>query len=214
MQSPLIQHVNPRLILASSSIYRQALLARLCLAFDIITPDVAEELRCNETPAAMAARLAVEKATAVARKEPQALVIGSDQVAALDGKTIGKPGSHEKAMAQLRTMRGRTVVFYTAVCLIDGRSTFEAPGCAGKVQQATIETIVKFRELPDDALDAYLRIEKPYDCAGSAKNEGLGIVLIESCNSNDPTALTGLPLIALSEMLLNAGVVFFAAGDA
>ena len=131
-------------------------------------------------------------------------MIGSDQVATLDGLQIGKPGDHAKALAQLQLMRGREVVFHTALCLFDNRA-----GSAVPVQLENIQTRVRFRDLPDAELDAYLRIEQPYDCAGSAKNEALGIALLESIDSLDPTALTGLPLIALTGMLRNAGVRFF-----
>lgn len=212
MHSPLFPHAAPRLILASGSVYRQALLARLRLPFEVVLPEVIEEPCPGEMPAAMAARLAFEKATAVACRTPDSLVIGSDQVASLDGDLIGKPGSHENALAQLQKMRSRTVIFYTAVCLVDNRAATAEPGLAK--QLTTVETIVKFRYLPDDALDAYLRIEQPYDCAGSAKNEGLGIALIESCQSSDPTALTGLPLIALCGMLYKTGIEFFKTGAA
>ncbi|HEX8606926.1 MAG TPA: Maf family protein, partial [Pseudoduganella sp.] len=129
------------------------------------------------------------------------LVIGSDQVATLDDEQIGKPGNHAAALAQLQKMRGREVVFHTALCLWDSRK--------GTCQLEDIATTVKFRDLPDSELDAYLRIEQPYDCAGSAKNEGLGIAILERIDSSDPTALTGLPLIALTGMLRAAGVHFF-----
>jgi septum formation protein len=132
-------------------------------------------------------------------------VIGSDQVATLDDLQIGKPGTHDAAFAQLQLMRGRSVVFHTALCLFDGRAN------GGPVQLENIQTTVTFRDLPDDELDAYLRIEQPYDCAGSAKNEGLGIAILERIDSIDPTALTGLPLIALTGMLRRAGVAFFGA---
>lgn len=202
MDSPL---PRPCLILASSSKYRQELLSRLRIPFTVMTPDIDETPRVNEPPEATAIRLAQEKAAAVATRAPNALVIGSDQVATLDGKQIGKPGTHQNALAQLQKMRGRRVIFHTALCLWDGRknNTGEA------VQQDNIQTFVTFRALPDHELDAYLRIEQPYDCAGSAKNEGLGIALIEKIESNDPTALTGLPLIALTTMLRKAGMPFF-----
>ena len=146
-------------------------------------------------------RLAQEKAAAIALRAPQSLIIGSDQVATLNGEQIGKPGTHEKALQQLQKMRGHTVIFHTALCLFDGRSSSS--------QLENIQTSVTFRDLPDHELDAYLRIEQPYDCAGSAKNEGLGIAIIEKIESTDPTALTGLPLIALTSMLRRAGVTFF-----
>ena len=135
-------------------------------------------------------------------------MIGSDQVATLDGTHIGKPGDHPRALAQLQTMRGREVVFHTALCLLDSRN-----GSAARVQKQNVQTLVRFRPLPDAELDAYLRIEQPYDCAGSAKNEGLGIALLEQIRSDDPSALTGLPLIALTTMLRTAGVRFFLSGE-
>jgi septum formation protein len=195
----------PCLILGSSSRYRQELLARLGLPFEVCKPDIDESPRTGETPEATALRLALEKAQAVAQQKPGCLVIGSDQVATLDGAQIGKPGTHENALKQLQTMRGRRVVFHTALCLWDGRAT------AGKdaAQVECVPTFVTFRDLPDAELDAYLRIEQPYDCAGSAKNEGLGIALLEKIESTDPTALTGLPLITLTTMLRRAGVPFF-----
>ncbi len=193
-----------RLILASSSVYRRALLERLRLPFEVMVPDLDESPLPGEAPEVTAMRLARAKAGAVAARAPGALVIGSDQVATLDGQQIGKPGSHANALVQLQTMRGRRVVFHTALCLWDGRGA-GAPA----VQLENIQTFVGFRDLPDAELDAYLRIEQPYDCAGSAKNEGLGIAILEQIDSNDPTALTGLPLIALCGMLRRAGVSFF-----
>ena len=192
----------PRLILASSSAYRRELLARLHLPFEAIAPRIDETPQPDEATQDTALRLAREKAAAVARQAPGALVIGSDQVATLDGLQIGKPGTHARALEQLQLMRGRRVVFHTALCLWDGRA--DAPA-----QVENVQVFVDFRDLPDAELDAYLRIEQPYDCAGSAKNEGLGIALIERIESNDPTALTGLPLIALTGMLRRAGVRFF-----
>jgi septum formation protein len=196
--------VLPRLILGSSSVYRRELLSRLRIPFETMAPDIDETPHPNETPEATACRLAREKAEAIAARVPGALVIGSDQVATLDGEQIGKPGNHDKALGQLQTMRGREVVFHTALCLVDGRAEAPAP-----CQLENVQTFVRFRDLPDHELDAYLRIEQPYDCAGSAKNEVLGIAIIEHINSSDPTALTGLPLIALSTMLRKAGVAFF-----
>jgi len=196
----------PGIILASSSAYRRELLARLHLPFEAISPDIDETPQPGEAPQATALRLAREKAAAVARLRPGALVIGSDQVATLDGLQIGKPGDHARALAQLQLMRGRQVVFHTALCLWDSRLDPAAPGA---VQIENVQTLVSFRDLPDAELDAYLRIEQPYDCAGSAKNEGLGIALLERIDSSDPTALTGLPLIALTDMLRRAGVSFF-----
>jgi septum formation protein len=201
-----VSTIPPRLILASSSKYRQELLSRLRIPFDVMVPIVDETPKPGESPEATALRLAQEKAIEVARRAPGALVIGSDQVATLDGEQIGKPGTHENALRQLQKMRGRRVVFHSALCLWDGRPD----DGAGKMPQLeNVQTFVTFRDLPDAELDAYLRIEQPYDCAGSAKNEGLGIALIERIESNDPTALTGLPLIALTGMLRRAGVPFF-----
>ena len=194
----------PRLILASSSTYRKQLLARLQLPFDAISPDIDETALPGETPPETALRLAAAKAEAVAASDGAALVIGSDQVATLDDEHIGKPGNHANALLQLQKMRGREVVFHTALCLLDNR-----PHAPARLQIENVQTVVRFHNLPDTELDAYLRIEQPYDCAGSAKNEALGIAIIESIRSDDPTALTGLPLIALTSMLRNAGVRFF-----
>ena len=189
------------LVLASSSAYRKELLSRLQLPFEVAVPDIDETPLPGETPSATALRLAREKAAAVAAKMPGRIVIGSDQVATLDDEQIGKPGDHANALAQLQKMRGREVVFHTALCVWDGRDN--------TAQVEEIQTIVTFRDLPDAELDAYLRIEQPYDCAGSAKNEGLGIAILERIDSSDPTALTGLPLIALTGMLRKIGVTFF-----
>jgi septum formation protein len=194
-----------RLILGSSSTYRHELLSRLHLPFEVIVPNIDETALPGEAPEATALRLAHDKAGAVAAIAPGALVIGSDQVATLDGQQIGKPGNHENALKQLRQMRGRRVIFHTALCLWDGRNTERAP----HVQIENVQTSVTFRDLPDHELDAYLRIEQPYDCAGSAKNEGLGIAILEKIESTDPTALTGLPLIALTGMLRKVGMPFF-----
>lgn len=195
----------PRLILASSSQYRKELLSRLRIPFDVAVPNIDETPFADEAPEATALRLARQKAATIAKQAPGALVIGSDQVATLDGKQIGKPGSHENALKQLQQMRGRRVIFHTALCLWDGRDADAA--CAA--QSENVQTFVTFRDLPDHEIDAYLRIEQPYDCAGSAKNEGLGIAIIEKIESTDPTALTGLPLIALTTMLRRAGLPFF-----
>ncbi|MDB5959913.1 MAG: maf [Massilia sp.] len=193
------------LILASSSPYRRELLARLQLPFDAVSPDIDESALAGEAPQATALRLARLKARTIAERKPGSLVIGSDQVATLDGAQIGKPGNHANALAQLQLMRGRQVVFHTALCLWDGRIADPAPAC----QLENVQTTVTFRDLPDAELDAYLRIEQPYDCAGSAKNEALGIAILERIDSSDPTALTGLPMIALTSMLRRAGVRFF-----
>jgi septum formation protein len=201
-------HFSPsqlRLILASSSPYRRDLLMRLQLPFDVAAPNIDETPLPGEAPDTTAIRLAKEKARTVATLTPGRVVIGSDQVATLDGEQIGKPGSHDNALRQLQKMRGRQVIFHSALCVVDGRQldTIHA------VQCENVQTCVTFRNLKDDELDAYLRIEQPYDCAGSAKNEGLGIVLIEKIESTDPTALTGLPLITLTSMLRRAGIRFF-----
>jgi septum formation protein len=195
---------SPRLILASSSAYRQALLRRLQLDFDAISPDIDERALADETAEETALRLAQAKAEVIAKTVGEALIIGSDQVATLDGQQMGKPGNHANALAQLQAMRGREVVFHTALCLLDTRAR-----ASQRVQLSNVPTVVSFRDLPDAELDAYLRIEQPYDCAGSAKNEGLGIALLASIRSEDPSALTGLPLITLVSMLRRAGVTFF-----
>ncbi|MGA7780880.1 MAG: Maf-like protein [Paraburkholderia sp.] len=190
----------PRLILASSSRYRRELLERLRVPFDVVVPALDETPQPGETPEATALRLAEAKARAVATglaSGEHALVIGSDQVATYDGLQIGKPGSHEKALAQLQAMRGREVLFHSALCLFDSRS--------GDAQTLDVITTVRFRNLSDVELESYLRAETPYDVAGSAKSEGLGIALLEAIESDDPTALIGLPLIALTSMLLAAG---------
>ena len=188
---------NPvkKLILASTSVYRRELLERLGIPFTVISPQVDETPLSGESTTDLALRLAKAKATAVAKDHPSAWVIGSDQVADLCGAAIGKPGNFERAKAQLQLMRGATVTFQTALCLMHGyqETTLNVP------------TEVKFRDLPDAALEAYLLAEQPYDCAGSAKSEGMGIALLESIKSDDPTALIGLPLIALSGLLRNAG---------
>jgi septum formation protein len=194
----------PRLLLASGSAYRKSLLARLRLDFETRSPDIDERPLPGESAAESALRLAQGKAEAVATTVDEGLIIGSDQVATLDGQHIGKPGNHANAMAQLQSMRGREVVFHTALCLLDTRA--RAPQ---RLQLENVKTVVIFRDLPDAELDAYLRIEQPYDCAGSAKNEALGIALLSSIQSDDPTALTGLPLIALVGMLRKSGLTFF-----
>ena len=184
-----------KLILASTSIYRRELLERLRIPFEVISPRVNETPLAGENTLDLALRLAKAKAAAVAKEHPDAWVIGSDQVADLCGAAIGKPGNFERAMAQLQLMRGATVTFHTALCLMRGDVD----------TTLSIPTEVKFRKLSDDALKAYLLAEEPYDCAGSAKSEGLGISLLEAIKSDDPTALIGLPLIALSGLLRDAG---------
>lgn len=190
---------SPRLVLGSTSPYRRELLARLGLPFDVASPEVDEHPLPAETPLQTALRLAKLKARAVAARCPDdAVVIGSDQVADLDGMILGKPGDHARAKAQLQTMRGQTVRFHTAVCVKRAATGFE---------QAQVSTVsVRFRALNDEAIDTYLRLEQPYDCAGSAKCEGLGIVLLERIDSDDPTALVGLPLILTTGLLQGAGL--------
>ena len=196
---------QPKLILASGSRYRRELLSRLQLDFSINTPDIDETPIAGELPIQTALRLSRQKAEASVETAPSAVIIGSDQVANLDNEHIGKPGTHINALAQLKKMQGRSVVFHTALCVLDNRETQPDR----RYQTIVIDTTVTFRRLSDQQLDAYLHIEQPYDCAGSAKNEGLGITLIEAISSSDPTALTGLPLIALTGMLIKVGVLFF-----
>ncbi|MDP5009567.1 MAG: Maf family nucleotide pyrophosphatase [Glaciimonas sp.] len=200
---------NPRLILGSSSPYRKELLSRLRIPFEVLIPDIDETALFGENPETTAMRLAQAKAQAIAAIAPDALIIASDQVATLDGEQIGKPGNHANALLQLQKMRGRRVVFHTALCLWDGRKNAKGHAKEHVIQLENIQTFVTFRDLPDAELDAYLRIEQPYDCAGSAKNEGLGITILSNIESTDPTALTGLPLITLTSMLRHAGVPFF-----
>jgi septum formation protein len=189
---------NRPLVLGSSSRYRRELLSRLNLAFEVAVPDVDESPRPGESPKSLALRLALAKAQAVAAEFPHAVVIGSDQVADLDGEPLGKPGTHEKAVAQLHRMRGRTVVFQTAVAVVCADSGFE------QVDLAPVS--VRFRVLSNEEIESYLRAEQPYDCAGSARSEGLGIALLDAIDSDDPTALVGLPLIRTCRMIRAAGV--------
>ena len=198
-----------KLILASGSTYRRELLARLHLPFVSIAPDVDESALRNELPEQTALRLSEQKAAAIAKNHPNAVIIGSDQVATLEGEHIGKPGTHDAALKQLQKMRGKSVIFHTALCLIDNRLEGNEKRIAYTIQTENVQTLVAFRQISDCELDAYLRIEQPYDCAGSAKNEGLGITIIEKIVSNDPTALTGLPLISLTTMLRNIGIPFY-----
>jgi septum formation protein len=185
--------------MGSTSRYRRELLSRLNLPFEIASPDVDETPTPGEAPRDLALRLALAKAHAVAKQHPEAVVIGSDQVADLAGQPLGKPGTHERAVQQLRQMRGQTVIFQTAVATVCQASGFE------QVDIAPVE--VRFRDLSDDEIERYLRAEQPYDCAGSAKSEGLGIALLDAIHSDDPTALIGLPLIRTCRMLRAAGVV-------
>lgn len=189
--------MNTPIILASTSPFRRELLARLGLPFITAAPDLDETALPGEAPEQTALRLAEAKARAVAQAYPTALIIGSDQVACLDGQTFGKPGNHANAVHQLQTLRGRQVNFFTGLCLLNGKT--------GKAQVRGVPTLVKFRQLDDQAIERYLRREQPYNCAGSAKSEGLGIALIEKIEGDDPNALIGLPLIALCDMLINEG---------
>ena len=186
------------LILGSTSRYRHELLSRLRLPFEVASPHVDETPHAGEAPRALALRLALAKARAVAARFPQAVVIGSDQVADLAGQALGKPGDHARATAQLRSMRGQTVVFQTAVAVACLDSGFE------EVDIAAVQ--VRFRDLDDAEIEAYLQAEQPYDCAGSAKSEGLGIALLASIENDDPTALVGLPLIRTCRMIRAAGI--------
>ena len=188
----------PPLVLASTSRYRRELLARLRLPFEVRAPEVDETPQPGETPAALSERLALAKARAVAAAHPQAIVIGSDQVAELDGQPIGKPGHHEAAVAQLRAMRGRSMVFHTAVAVLRHDTGFEAV--------RRVPVTVRVRSLSEVEIETYLRLEQPYDCAGSAKCETLGITLLDAIESDDPTALVGLPLIVTSALLRAAGL--------
>lgn len=189
----------PRLVLGSTSPYRRELLARLGLPFEVSSPDVDEYPLAGESPLQTAQRLAALKARAVAAHcQGDAVVIGSDQVADLDGVVLGKPGNHARAKAQLQAMRGQTVRFHTAVCVRREATGFE---------QTAVSTVsVRFRPLSDEDIETYLRLEQPYDCAGSAKCEGLGIVLLARIDSDDPTALVGLPLILTTGLLQAAGL--------
>lgn len=186
------------LVLASTSPYRRELLARLGLTFSVCSPGVDEAPRPDETPADTALRLAQAKARAGAARFPQAIVIGSDQVAELDGFRLDKPGSHERAAQQLAMLSGRSAAFHTAVAVLNPAS--------GRMQVQLVPTRVQFRELRSEQIEAYLRREQPFDCAGSAKSEGLGIALLHRIDTTDPTALIGLPLIALTGMLQAEGV--------
>jgi len=186
----------PRLILASTSVYRRDLLARLRLPFETVRPEVDETPLRHETPLALAERLAIAKAGVIARREPGAYVIGSDQVAELDGTPLGKPGDRNGALAQLGAMSGREVRFRTAVCV---QRDSEAP------LVALDTTTVRFRTLTSAEIERYVDAEQPFDCAGSFKSEELGIVLFDAIETSDPTALVGLPLIATAQLLRQAG---------
>jgi len=186
------------LILGSTSVYRRELLQRLRLPFEVVSPQVDEAALAGETPHTLAVRLALAKAHAVAQLHPHAVVIGSDQVADLNGEPLGKPGTHANAVLQLQRMRGHMVVFQTAVAVVCHETGF--------ADHALAQVKVQFRDLSDQAIEDYLQAEKPYDCAGSAKSEGLGIALLESIDNQDPTALVGLPLIHTCRLLRAAGL--------
>lgn len=186
------------LILGSTSRYRRELLQRLRVPFDVVSPEVDETPLPGEAPEALATRLALAKAKAVAALHPHAVVIGSDQVADLQGEPLGKPGTHERAVLQLQRMRGQTVIFQTAVSVVCQANQFE--------QTELAQIKVRFRELSDAEIEAYLRAEQPYDCAGSAKSEGLGIALLDAIDNDDPTALIGLPMIRTARLLRAAGI--------
>ncbi len=187
-----------KLVLGSTSPYRRQMLARLRVPFQVAAPEVDETPQATETPKQLACRLAMAKARAVAAQFPACVVIGSDQVADLDGQALGKPGNHERATSQLQQMRGKTVIFQTAVAVVCSDTGF--------AQLDLAQVKVKFRELTDAEIEAYLRAETPYDCTGSAKSEGLGIALLESIDNDDPSALVGLPLIRTCRMIRAAGV--------
>ncbi len=187
-----------KLVLASTSAYRRELLQRFGLPFEVARPDIDESPLPGETPQATAERLAVEKARAVAGQFEDALIIGSDQVAHMGDTRFGKPGTVERAIAQLQSMSGRTVVFHTALAVLNTRS--------GRVQLDAVPTEVRFRSLSSDEIVRYVNKERPLDCAGSAKSEGLGITLLDALAGDDPNALVGLPLIALARMLRNEGI--------
>ena len=185
------------LILASSSEYRRQLLQKLLIPFNCISPKIDETALDGEKPQETALRLAQEKAKKIGNEYPHSLVIGCDQVATLDGEQLGKPLNHNNATMQLQKMRGREVVFHSALCLYNAAT--------GNMQAEVVPYLVKFRQLSDDQIESYLTKEQPYHCAGSAKSESLGIALIAAMESQDPTALIGLPLIALAEMLREEG---------
>lgn len=188
----------PAVILASTSRYRRELLQRLRIHFEVMAPDVDETPQAGEAPSLLSERLALAKARAVASLHPQAAVIGSDQVVDLDSRPVGKPGTHARAVQQLQAMSGRRIVFHTAVAVVRQ--------ALGYAQVRRVPVTVQFRNLHADEIEAYLQAEQPYDCAGSAKSESLGIALLEAIESTDPTALVGLPLIETCALLRGAGL--------
>lgn len=195
---------NPPIVLASTSRYRRELLARLGVAFEVAAPGLDETPLPGEAPRATALRLAEAKARTVAARCRDALVIGSDQVAECDGEPVGKPGTHERALVQLARLSGRTVVFHTGVALVNAAT--------GRARVECVDVASTYRTLSAPAIERYLRREQPYDCAGSVRSEGLGIALFERIENDDPTALVGLPLIAVARMLREEGVDVLAAG--
>lgn len=200
--TPLASDSSRRLVLASTSRYRRTLLERLGLPFEAVAPQVDETPLADEAPVATAFRLAAAKARSVAAAHRGALIIGSDQVADCQGRAIGKPGTHENAVAQLRALSGQTVVFHTGLALLDAAS--------GSCQTALVDVTSTYRHLTSEEIESYLRRERPYDCAGSVRSESLGIALFERIESDDPTALIGLPLIQLARMLAAAGMTVLA----
>ena len=189
---------RPQLVLASTSPFRRDLLSRLGIPFTTANPQVDESSLPGESPEDLALRLSEAKARSIAPLYPEALIIGSDQVAILEGQIFGKPGTHDKAVRQLQTMRGKTVNFFTGLCLFDAK--------AERTQVRGVSTLVTLRHLSDTEIESYLRKEQPYNCAGSAKSEGLGIAIIRRMQGDDPNALIGLPLISLCDLLAEAGV--------
>ena len=190
--------MSQKIILASTSPYRRELLARLGLPFEVCNPQTDETPLANETPEMLALRLSEAKARAVAVNYPDTLIIGSDQVAVMEGRVFGKPGNHERAVQQLHELSGKTVNFFTGLCLLNTRTN--------QAEVRGIPTLVGFRDLSHAEIENYLKREPAYNCAGSAKSEGLGITLLKFMRGDDPNALVGLPLIALSDMLRNQGV--------
>lgn len=187
-----------QLVLASTSPYRRELLGRLGLSFEVANPKTDETPLPGESPTATALRLSEAKARAVAQQYPEALIIGSDQVAVMDGRVFGKPGTHARAVEQLRTLSGKTVNFFTGLCVLNAKT--------GEAEVCGVPTLVGFRELGDAEIENYLRREPAYNCAGSAKSEGLGIALLSRIHGDDPNALVGLPLIALCDLLRKHGM--------
>ena len=186
------------LVLASSSIYRKKQLQQLQLNFSVIAPFIDETPLANETPKQTALRLSIEKARSVGLQHSNTLVIGCDQVASFEGKPLGKPLSHENAVKQLRIMQGKEIIFHSGICLFNA--------VTGNIQSSVVDIQVKFRSLSDQQIENYLMREQPYDCAGSAKSEGLGVALLDYIRGDDPNALIGLPLIQLVTMLEKEGI--------